>query len=67
MTCLLLVCCLDIRGSTGAFLLLRYFGGIVSHLGVSGCHYTFLSSPHLWLIIGHICALFVSFVDSFID
>ena len=29
-----LVCCLVIRGSTGGFLLLRYFSGIVSHPGV---------------------------------
>ena len=30
-TGLSLVCCLVIRSSTGAFLLLRYFSGIVSH------------------------------------
>ena len=26
-----LACCLVIRGSTGGFLLLRYFSGVVSH------------------------------------
>ena len=36
-----------IRGLTGGFLLLQYFSGIVSQPGVSGCHNTFLSSPHL--------------------
>ena len=36
-----------IRGSAGGFHLLRYFSGVVSHQGVSGCHNTlFLSSPH---------------------
>ena len=52
-TGLSLACSLVIRGSTGGFLLFRYFSSIVSHPGVSGCHNTFLSSPHL-LIIGHI-------------
>ena len=33
-TGLSLVCCLVIRGSTGGFLLLRFFSGIVSHHGV---------------------------------
>ena len=33
-TGLSLVCCLVIRGSTGCFLLLRYFSGIVLHPGV---------------------------------
>ena len=33
-TGLSLVCCLVIRGSTGGFLLLRYFSGIVSYPGV---------------------------------
>ena len=33
-TGLSLDCCLDIRGSTGGFPLLRYFSGIVSHPGV---------------------------------
>ena len=28
------VCCLVIRGSTGGFLLLRNFSGIVSHPGI---------------------------------
>ena len=42
-----LVCCLVIRGSTGDFLLLRYFSCIVSHPGFSGLHNTFLSSPYL--------------------
>ena len=32
-TGLSLVCCLVIWGSTGGFLLLRYFSGIVSHPG----------------------------------
>ena len=42
-----LVCCLVIRGSTGGFLLLRCFSGIVSHPRVSKCQW-FLSSPHLF-------------------
>ena len=33
-TGLSVVCCLVIRGSTGGFLLLRYFNGIVSHPGI---------------------------------
>ena len=34
LTGLSFFCCLVIRGSTGGFLLLRYFSGIVSHPGV---------------------------------
>ena len=34
-------------------------------LEFSGCHDTFLSSPHLGLIIGHIRDLFVPYDDSF--
>ena len=61
------VCCLVIRGSTGGFLLLRYFSGIVSHPGFSRCHNMFLSSPHLWLIIGLIRDLYVPYVNSLMD
>ena len=36
-------------------------------LGVSGCHNTmFLSSPHLWLIIGLIRDFFVPYVGSLV-
>ena len=51
-----MVCCLVIQDSTS---------GVVAHprdLRVS--QYVFLSSPHLWLIIGLICDLFVSYIDS---
>ena len=46
-TGLRLFCCLVIRGSTGSFILLRYFSGIVSHPGVLRMSHTFLSSLYL--------------------
>ena len=49
------------------FFFLRYFSGIVSTLRFSGCHNTFLLSPHLWLIIGYIRDLLVPYVGWFID
>ena len=62
-TGLSLVCCLVIRGSTD------FFGSGISvvlfhTLGFSGCHNTFVSSPNLWLIIGHVRDLFIPSVDS---
>ena len=50
-TGLSLVCCLVIRGSTGGFLLLRYFSGIVSHpavLQVSHVSVESSSLTHHW-------------------
>ena len=58
-TGLSLVYCLVIRDSTGGFLLLQYFSGVVLHPIDLRCHITlFLSSPHLKFIIGLICDLF---------
>ena len=62
-TGLSLVCCLVIRGSTGGFLLLGYFSGIVSLPGAVRVSQYVKSS----LIIGHIRDLFVPYVDSLMD
>ena len=46
-TGLSLVYCLVIRGSTGGFLCSGISVVLFHTLGFSGCHNTFLSSPHL--------------------
>ena len=40
--------------------------GLIRTLGFSGCYSTFLSSPRLWLIVGHIHSLFVPCVGSLV-
>ena len=46
-TGLSLVCCLAIRGSTGGFFCSGISVLLFRTMGFSGCHNTFMSSPHL--------------------
>ena len=59
---------LPVAWSLGVQLVVFFYSGITvvlfHSLGFSECHKTFLSSPHLWLIIDHIRDSFVPYVDS---